>query len=94
MHALAPAPPQRWEDLELIYAGQAMEDARTLAQYHVPPVSRRVRFGSGVLLAASTRPSSAAPAPLEWHQGCKTLIAIERAKLLLGKPDRDSAYWN
>jgi len=27
-------------------------------------------------------------------QGCKCLIAIERAKLLLGKPDPDSAYWN
>ena len=27
-------------------------------------------------------------------QGCKCLIAIERAKLVLGKPDPDSAYWN
>lgn len=27
-------------------------------------------------------------------QGCKCLIAIERAKLELGKPDPDSAYWN
>jgi hypothetical protein len=27
-------------------------------------------------------------------QGCKVLIAIERAKLILGKPDPDSAYWN
>ena len=26
--------------------------------------------------------------------GCKCLIAIERAKLELGKPDPDSAYWN
>jgi hypothetical protein len=29
-----------------------------------------------------------------WVQGCKVLIAIERAKLVLGKPDPDSAYWN
>lgn len=54
---------QKWEDLELIYAGQRMEDDKKLANYFVPP-------------------------------GCKCLIAIERAKLELGKPDRDSAYWN
>ena len=34
------------------------------------------------------------PMPELHAQGCKTLIAIERAKLELGKPDRDSAYWN
>ncbi|KAL4432226.1 hypothetical protein ABPG77_005988 [Micractinium sp. CCAP 211/92] len=54
---------QKWEDLELIYAGQRMANGRTLADYHVPP-------------------------------GCKCLIAIEKAKLELGKPDPDSAYWN
>ena len=27
-------------------------------------------------------------------QGCKCMIAIEQAKLDLGKPDPDSAYWN
>jgi hypothetical protein len=27
-------------------------------------------------------------------QGCKCMIAIEGAKLELGKPDPDSAYWN
>ena len=54
---------QKWEDLELIYAGQRMADSDQLAKYHVPP-------------------------------GCKCLIAIERAKLVLGKPDPDSAYWN
>jgi hypothetical protein len=27
-------------------------------------------------------------------QGCKVLIAIERAKLELRKPEIDSAYWN
>lgn len=26
--------------------------------------------------------------------GCQALIAIERAKLELGKPEIDSAYWN
>lgn len=31
---------------------------------------------------------------LRCFQGCKCLIAIERAKLELGKPDPDSAYWN
>lgn len=31
--------PQKWEDLELIYAGQRMADGRVLADYHVPPVS-------------------------------------------------------
>lgn len=29
---------QRWEDLELIYAGQRMADNRQLRDYHVPPV--------------------------------------------------------
>ncbi|EFN54501.1 hypothetical protein CHLNCDRAFT_135209 [Chlorella variabilis] len=53
----------KWEDLELIYAGQRMADSQQLADYHVPP-------------------------------GCQCLIAIERAKLILGKPDPDSAYWN
>ena len=27
-------------------------------------------------------------------QGCKTMIAIEAAKLDQRKPDPDSAYWN
>ena len=54
---------QKWEDIELIYAGQRMENDKTLESYHVPP-------------------------------GCKCLIAIEKAKLELGKPDKDSAYWN
>lgn len=27
-------------------------------------------------------------------QGCKVLIAIEKAKLDSGVPDPDSAYWN
>lgn len=29
---------QRWEDLELVYAGQRMADGRHLADYRVPPV--------------------------------------------------------
>jgi len=29
---------QKWQDIELIYAGQRMQDnAATLATYHVPP---------------------------------------------------------
>lgn len=27
-------------------------------------------------------------------QGCQAMIAIETAKVVLGKPDPDSAYWN
>jgi hypothetical protein len=54
---------KKWEDLELLYAGQRMANEKKLAEYHVPP-------------------------------GCKCLIAIEGAKLKLGKPDPDSAYWN
>ena len=26
--------------------------------------------------------------------GCKTMIAIDKRKILAGKPDADSAYWN
>jgi hypothetical protein len=29
---------QKWQDLELLYAGQRMDDAKTLREYHVPPV--------------------------------------------------------
>lgn len=29
---------QKWEDVALIYAGQRMEDDKTMADYHVPPV--------------------------------------------------------
>ena len=32
----------KWEDLELIYAGQRMADGKTLAEYHVPPVSHAI----------------------------------------------------
>ncbi len=35
--------------------------------------------------------------PLSYYHvppGCQCLIAIERAKLDLGKPDPDAAYWN
>ena len=31
---------------------------------------------------------------LRCAQGCKVLIAMERAKLELKKPEIDSAYWN
>lgn len=34
-----PACMQKWEDLELIYAGQRMADGKQLADYPVPPVS-------------------------------------------------------
>mmetsp|Transcript_11621 Transcript_11621/g.29693 ORF Transcript_11621/g.29693 Transcript_11621/m.29693 type:complete len:171 (+) Transcript_11621:251-763(+) len=55
---------QQWSDLELIYAGQKMDDdSKLMKDYFVPP-------------------------------GCQALIAIERAKLELGKPEIDSAYWN
>lgn len=32
---------QKWEDIELIYAGQRMENEKTLATYHVPPVRKK-----------------------------------------------------
>ncbi|KAF5843779.1 hypothetical protein DUNSADRAFT_8295 [Dunaliella salina] len=55
---------RKWQDLELIYAGQRMQDdSLPLAAYHVPP-------------------------------GCQCLIAIEKAKMDCGKPDKNSAYWN
>jgi hypothetical protein len=39
LHPPLPCPAlQKWEDLELIYAGQRMADPRQLEDYHVPPV--------------------------------------------------------
>lgn len=45
-----------------------------------------------LLLTHTPLPSP--PLPSAAPQGCKCLIAIERAKLELGRPDPDSAYWN
>lgn len=54
----------KWEDIDIIYAGQNMKNDKKLTEYNVPP-------------------------------GCKTMVAIEGAKLAPGaKPDPDSAYWN
>lgn len=37
---------QKWEDIELIYAGQRMDNDETLSAYHVPPVcSGKIRGG-------------------------------------------------
>lgn len=38
---------QRWQDLALVYAGQRMENEKTMADYHVPPVSVWPLFGGG-----------------------------------------------
>lgn len=78
-----------------------MADSQQLADYHVPPV------GGGWLDANTPRwctcpaavarhaaPPAADGACAQLLQGCQCLIAIERAKLILGKPDPDSAYWN
>jgi len=90
---------------ELLYAMERMADDKTLAHYHVPPV----RGGGRYLLTAGLRPLlhlsrpypsasfSTLPHPLptrQTQQGCKVMLAIERAKLDSGLPDPDSAYWN
>ncbi len=35
---------QKWEDLELIYAGQRMQDDKPMSEYHVPPVRCATSF--------------------------------------------------
>jgi hypothetical protein len=92
---------RQWEDLELIYAGQRMANDRALAEYHVPPVGGRSAEGAqGVWCGrrgqhpSTSTAAQATRCPRRAVQGCKCLIAIERAKLELGKPDPDSAYWN
>lgn len=82
------------EDIVLIYAGQLMADELPLRDYHVPPVRRPSPF-----LLANARNRHAFT---RWHteavwlhaQGCKTMIAIDKRKLIAGRPDADSAYWN
>lgn len=48
--------------------------------------------GRSVVPAAA--PGAERLAALPPLQGCKVMIAIERARLELGKPEIDSAYWN
>ena len=73
----------------LIYAAQRMENDKLLADYHVPPVCSLHR----ILITCGTGVIKTCP-ELLLMQGCQTMIAIETAKLVLGKPDPDSAYWN
>lgn len=85
---------QKWEDIELIYAGQRMDNEKTLASYHVPPVrTLSVLFLSKKRLLPA-RPDVVFSLSKSVVQGCKCLIAIEGKKLELKKPDPDSAYWN
>lgn len=86
---------------ELMYAGERLaDDERTMASYHVPPVGWVGSDGvdpprASTCLVLPTPPLTPSPLPpLCPMQGCQCLIAIERAKLLSGKPDPDSAYWN
>lgn len=81
----------------LIYAGQHMADDRQLMEYHVPPVGAACTCDC----CSDTLPGALPPARQQQDclcdllvQGCQTMIAIETAKLKLGKPDRESAYWN
>ncbi|GFH06611.1 uncharacterized protein HaLaN_01271 [Haematococcus lacustris] len=45
---------------------------------------------AGQILSDNSAPMSAYRVP----PGCQCLIAIERAKLRMGKPDPDAAFWN
>ena len=88
----------------LIFAGQHMANDRQLSEYYVPPVSCAAM---SLVDSTALRPGSCCCVALHRHdklfqplvllhlmQGCQTMIAIETAKLVLGKPDPDSAYWN
>ena len=61
---LPPCHPQKWEDLELIYAGQRMANGLTLAHYRVPPVGRAAGRAGAAPLAGRGAPCSAAAHPL------------------------------
>lgn len=76
-----------------------MADDRQLMEYHVPPVGRlqcrkRQYMHITVTVVHSHSNLHRKTSRLMCLQGCQTMIAIETAKLKLGKPDRDSAYWN
>ncbi len=56
----------------------------------------RPRFAAQELIFAGQvmEDDSATLAAYHVPPGCQCLIAVERAKLLLGKPDPDAAFWN
>jgi hypothetical protein len=85
---------------------ERMDNARTLASYHVPPVGAargawwegrvgarqaRARTALHAAYAPAARPPTRHPAS---PQGCKVMLALEKAKLESGRPDPDSPYWN
>ncbi len=94
----------------LIYAGQHMADNRQLMEYQVPPVSWNSActhwivvglHGSEELTRACMKDTCFPRASdclqhlrFCMLQGCQVMIAIETAKLKMGKPDPDSAFWN
>lgn len=81
---------------------------RVWAHYRVPPVSaarsaRRARCAAcgGGRAACGSRFHTCNISydvigcpPAHSHQGCKVMLALEKAKLDSGLPDPDSAYWN
>ena len=75
----------------LIYAGQHMENDKPLMGYHVPPVRSQ---STSYAKELKEHEIEAVTQLISCAQGCQTMIAIETAKLVLGKPDPDSAYWN
>lgn len=85
------------EDIVLIYAGQLMADELPLRDYHVPPVRRRhpSPFHTRQRARSLARVTRSHTEAIRSHaQGCKTMIAIDKRKLIAGRPDADSAYWN
>lgn len=64
---------QKWEDLELIFAGQRMADGKQLADYHVPPV------GAEHGRVACCRMCGSLPARQEAdHQYCRRRVLLHR----------------
>lgn len=83
---LSPIPPP---NQTLIYAGQALDNDKRLADYGVPPV----RVGEGVWQARRSASLSLSPSSLPPAQGCQALIAIETARLT-APHDADSPFWD
>lgn len=65
---------QRWQDLALVYAGQRMENDKTMADYHVPPVSVWLLFGGGGVRVRG-RFFALVPASRRWDIGWGILCA-------------------
>jgi hypothetical protein len=97
---------------------ERMDNDKTLAHYHVPPVGPLPYLKLQISGACTScradlpakPPSSCAstsrnparpfastattPNNRLFFQGCKVMLALEKAKLESGLPDPDSPYWN